>query len=211
LRADYLFRAANQRGGLVVGTGDLSEAALGWCTYGVGDHISHYDVNAGLPKTLMQFMIRWTIGQGVFAAANDVLGRIVEQEISPELVPGAQLQSSESAVGPYPLNDFFLFHMLAGLSPSRIAYLAWASWGDAAAGTWPDGLPAGQQVAYDLATIKAWLGKFYKRFFASQFKRSCSPDGPAVLTVSLSPRGGWHMPSDATPDAWLAELDRDVP
>jgi len=211
LRADYLFRAANQRGGLVVGTGDLSEAALGWCTYGVGDHISHYDVNAGLPKTLMQFMIRWTIDQSTFAAANDVLGRIVEQEISPELVPGAQLQSSESAVGPYPLNDSFLFHMLAGMSPSRVAYLAWASWGDATAGTWPDGLPTGQRVVYDLATVKTWLGKFYKRFFASQFKRSCSPDGPQVLAVSLSPRGGWQMPSDATPDAWLAELDRDVP
>ena len=195
LRADYLFRAANQRGGLVVGTGDLSEAALGWCTYGVGDHMSHYNVNAGLPKTLMQHQIRWIADQGAFAAANDVLLAILEQEISPELVPGGALQSTEQTVGPYSLNDFFLYHMLEGASPSRIAYLAQRAF---------DG-------TYDLATIRAWLVKFYRRFFASQFKRSCSADGPAVLPVSLSPRGGWVMPSDVTPAAWLAELERDVP
>ncbi|MCL2490257.1 MAG: NAD(+) synthase [Propionibacteriaceae bacterium] len=213
LRADYLFRAANQRGGMVLGTGDLSEAALGWCTYGVGDHISHYNVNAGLPKTMMQYVIRWMIDQHMVGDADDVLRDILAQEISPELVPvkaGEQIQSTQSAVGPYPLNDFFLAHMLAGEAPSRIAYLAWQAWRDAEAGAWPPGTPGDQCVAYDLATIKAWLGKFYQRFFASQFKRSCSPDGPQVLSVSLGPRGGWAMPSDAKPDAWLAEL-ADVP
>ena len=209
LRADYLFRAANQRGGLVLGTGDLSEAALGWCTYGVGDHISHYNVNAGLPKTLMQYVIRWYIDQHMIPDADDVLRDILAQEISPELVPakdGEPLQSTQSAVGPYPLNDFFLAHMLAGEAPSRLAYLAWHAWRDVDAGAWPSGTPDDQHVAYDLATIKAWLAKFYGRFFASQFKRSASPDGPQVLPVSLSPRGGWAMPSDAKPDAWLAEL-----
>ena len=214
LRADYLFRAANQRGGLVVGTGDLSESALGWCTYGVGDHISHYDVNAGVPKTLIQHMIPWVIQQGIVPAADDVLRRILHQEISPELVPskdGATLQSTEDKVGPYALNDSFLHYMLQGFSPSRVAYLVWATWKDAKAGVWPDGMPAEHRVAYDLATIRGWLAKFYQRFFASQFKRSCGPDGPQVLPISLSPRGGWQMPSDATPDAWLAELERDVP
>ena len=209
LRADYLFRAANQRGGIVLGTGDLSESALGWCTYGVGDHISHYDVNAGLPKTLMQYVIRWYISQHMIPGADEVLQAILDQEISPELVPvkkGEKLQSSEAAVGPYPLNDFFLAHMLADESPSRIAYLAWQAWGEADAGAWPPGTPDDQRVAYDLATIKAWLGKFYQRFFASQFKRSASVDGPQVLQFSLSPRGGWAMPSDVKPDAWLAEL-----
>ena len=213
LRADYLFRAANQRGGMVLGTGDLSEAALGWCTYGVGDHISHYNVNAGLPKTMMQYLISWMIDQHMIPAADDVLRDILAQEISPELVPvsqGEPIQSTQSAVGPYPLNDFFLAHMLAGEAPSRIAYLAWQAWRDADAGDWPPGTPDDQRVAYDLATIKAWLGQFYQRFFASQFKRSCSPDGPQVLPVSLGPRGGWAMPSDAKPDAWLAEL-ADVP
>jgi len=141
--------------------------------------------------------------------ADEVLQAILDQEISPELVPvkkGEKIQSSEQAVGPYPLNDFFLAHMLAGESPSRIAYLAWQAWGDAKAGTWPPGTPDDQRVAYDLATIKAWLAKFYKRFFASQFKRSASVDGPQVLSVTLSPRGGWAMPSDVKPDAWLAEL-----
>jgi len=209
LRADYLFRAANQRGGLVVGTGDLSEAALGWCTYGVGDHMSHYDVNAGVPKTLLQHLIPWAIARGLCAEATEVLTAIVGQEISPELVPGRALQSTEDTVGPYALNDAFLFYVLQGMAPSRIAYLVWQTWKDAAAGEWPE--DCRDRVAYDLATIKTWLGRFYRRFFASQFKRSCSPDGPQVLGVSLSPRGGWQMPSDATPAAWLAELDRNVP
>ena len=210
LRADYLFRAANQRGGLVVGTGDLSEAALGWCTYGVGDHMSHYNVNAGLPKTLMQYVIRWILEQQMVPDATAVLQAILAQEISPELVPAGdgELQSSQAMVGPYPLNDFFLYHMMGGASPSRIAYLAWQAWRDPDAGAWPPGTPADQRVAYDLATIRAWLGKFYRRFFASQFKRSASPDGPQVLDISLSPRGGWSMPSDASAKAWLDELER---
>jgi NAD+ synthase (glutamine-hydrolysing) len=210
LRADYLFRAANQRGGLVVGTGDLSESALGWCTYGVGDHISHYNVNGGLPKTLMRYVIRWVTDQRLFPAADGVLADILAQEISPELVPGAELQSTESAVGPYPLNDFFLAHMMAGESPSRIAYLANAAWRDAKAGLWPAGTPDEERVSFDPATIKAWLAKFYHRFFISQFKRSTSVDGPQVLAVSLSPRGGWTMPSDAVAKVWLEELERDV-
>jgi len=203
LRTDYLFRAANQRGGLVVGTGDLSEGALGWCTFGVGDHMSHYNVNAGCPKTLIQHQIRWVLGEGMFPGAEAALRAILDQEISPELVPGAALQSSESAVGPYPLNDFFLAHMMAGEAPSRIAYLAWQAWRDVDDGDWP---PDCSRVAYDLATIKSWLGRFYGRFFASQFKRSVSVDGPQVLPVSLSPRGGWAMPSDITPAVWLQEL-----
>ena len=214
LRADYLFRVANQRGGIVVGTGDLSEAALGWCTYGVGDHMSHYNVNAGLPKTLMQYLIRWQIAQRTYPEAADVLAEIVAQEISPELVPvsdGEVIQSTESAVGPYALNDFFLHQMLVGAPPSRIAYLAWKAWGDAAVGAWPLGTPDDQRVAYDLATIRGWLVKFYRRFFTSQFKRSASPDGPQLLPVSLGPRGGLVMPSDANPRIWLDALAADVP
>lgn len=209
LRADYLFRAANQHGGIVIGTGDLSEAALGWCTYGVGDHISHYNVNAGLPKTLMQYLIRHIAARGLFPAASGLLNQIVAQEISPELVPasqGAPIQSTESTVGPYALNDFFLFHTLKGARPSRILFLAEKAWADLTSGTWPDGTPDDQKVAYDRATIKTWLARFYQRFFTSQFKRSASPDGPQVLPVSLSPRGGWVMPSDATAKAWLDEL-----
>ena len=214
LRADYLFRAANQRGGLVVGTGDLSEAALGWCTYGVGDHMSHYDVNAGVPKTLLQHLIPWAVHRGVCPAAAKVLVAIVHQEISPELVPakdGRTLQSTEQMVGPYALNDAFLYYMMQGMSPSRIAYLVWQTWRDADVGVWPAGMPDEHRFSYDLATVKAWLAKFYRRFFSSQFKRSCSPDGPQVLPISLSPRDGWKMPSDTTPDAWIAELDANVP
>jgi len=214
LRADYLFRAANQRGGLVVGTGDLSEAALGWCTYGVGDHMSHYDVNAGVPKTLLQHLIPWAVEHGICPDAKPVLNAILHQEISPELVPakdGRTLQSTEQMVGPYALNDAFLHYMMQGMSPSRIAYLVWQTWKDTKAGVWPDGSPDEHKVTYDLATVKTWLAKFYRRFFASQFKRSCSPDGPQVLPISLSPRDGWKMPSDETPDVWLAELDANVP
>ena len=217
LRTDYLFRAANQRGGIVVGTGDLSELALGWCTYGVGDQMSHYGVNAGVPKTLMQHLIRWVISEGIFdATTNDVLGRILAQEISPELVPpaaGEVLQSTEAMIGPYALNDFFLYHLLRrGASPSRIAYLAWQAWHDATAGEWPPNWAAERRVAYDLATIKSWLAKFYQRFFANQFKRSALPNGPKVVAGgTLSPRGDWRMPSDAKPTTWLAELARDVP
>lgn len=212
LRTDFLFRAANQRGGFVLGTGDLSELALGWCTYGVGDQMSHYGVNAGVPKTLMQHLIRWVVTTKQFDdSVNDVLTAIVDQEISPELVPAtdeAPMQSTEDAIGPYALHDFTLFHLLRrGARPSKIAFLAERAWADTAEGLWPAGYPDDRRVAYDAKTIVHWLETFLQRFFASQFKRSAMPNGPKVVAGgSLSPRGDWRMPSDATAAAWLAEL-----
>ena len=218
LRYDYLFRIANQRGGIVVGTGDLSELALGWCTYGVGDQMSHYNVNAGVPKTLIQHLIRWVISSGELdtstdAGTNVVLQKILDQEISPELVPGEEAQSTEAMVGPYALQDFSLFHVLRhGANPSKIAFLAWHAWHDAAEGDWPPGYPADKRVAYDLPEIRHWLEVFIRRFFASQFKRSALPNGPKVSNGgTMSPRGDWRMPSDVSPTAWLAELDAHVP
>ncbi len=218
LRTDYLFRLANQRGGIVVGTGDLSEMALGWCTYGVGDQMSHYAVNAGVPKTLIQFLIRWCIRTGQYDAATDaILSTIVAQEISPELVPaGADgaLQSTESMIGPYALNDFFAHYVIRyGLAPSKIAFLAWHAWRDAERGAWPADLPATARVAYDLPTITAWLERFLQRFFAtSQFKRSALPNGPKVSGGgALSPRGDWRAPSDGTARVWIDELRSAVP
>ncbi|MEG8021872.1 NAD(+) synthase [Sphingomonas aerolata] len=218
LRTDYLFRLANQRGGIVVGTGDLSEMALGWCTYGVGDQMSHYAVNAGVPKTLIQFLIRWCIRTGQYDAATDaILSTIVAQEISPELVPaGADgaLQSTESMIGPYALNDFFAHYVIRyGLAPSKIAFLAWHAWRDAERGAWPADLPATARVAYDLPTITAWLERFLQRFFAtSQFKRSALPNGPKVSAGgALSPRGDWRAPSDGTAQVWIDELRSAVP
>ena len=214
LRADYLFRIANQRGGIVVGTGDLSEAALGWCTYGVGDQISHYNVNAGLTKTLIQQLVRWVAGSGAFdEATSAVLTTIVDQEISPELVPSADgLQPTESLIGPYALHDFFLHHLLRGQRPSRIAYLAYHAWSAPADKGQPAVWPQVPQPSYNLSTIRAWLEFFLKRFFANQFKRSAAPDGPGLSRGgSLSPRGGWQMPSDAAAVAWLAELADNVP
>ncbi len=218
LRTDYLFRLANQRGGIVVGTGDLSEMALGWCTYGVGDQMSHYAVNAGVPKTLIQFLIRWCIRTGQYDAATDaILSTIVAQEISPELVPaGADgaLQSTESMIGPYALNDFFAHYVIRyGLAPSKIAFLAWHAWRDAERGAWPADLPATARVAYDLPTITAWLERFLQRFFAtSQFKRSALPNGPKVSAGgALSPRGDWRAPSDGTARVWIDELRSAVP
>lgn len=214
LRTDYLFRIANQRGGIVVGTGDLSELALGWCTYGVGDHMSHYNVNAGVPKTLMQHLIRWVIATNQFDAHTDaVLQEILDQEISPELVPatdGAGPQSTEAIVGPYALQDFTLFHTVReGALPSKIAFLAWHAWRDTNAGAWPAAFPEAKRVAYDLAEIRHWLEVFIRRFFANQFKRSALPNGPKVSGGgTMSPRGDWRMPSDATPNAWLADLER---
>ncbi|MGK2875273.1 MAG: NAD(+) synthase [Nocardioides sp.] len=210
LRTDYLFRIANQRGGIVVGTGDLSELALGWCTYGVGDQMSHYNVNAGVPKTLMQHLIRWVISTEEFDEGTAaVLQRIVDQEISPELVPGEVIQSTESLIGPYALHDFSLFHTVRlGRRPSTIAFLASHAWGDAASGGWPAGYPHDRRTAYDLATIKDWERVFFTRFFANQFKRSALPNGPKVSNGgSMSPRGDWRMPSDASRAAWLADLD----
>jgi len=218
LRTDYLFRLANQRGAFVVGTGDLSELALGWCTYGVGDHMSHYAVNAGVPKTLIQFLIRWCVATDQFDAATDkILEAILAQEISPELVPaGADgvLQSTEAKIGPYALNDFFLHYTVRhGAPPSKIAFLAWHAWKDAAAGEWPLGIPADARAQYDLATIRGWLEKFLFRFFVtSQFKRSAIPNGPKVSPGgALSPRGDWRAPSDGTAKPWLDELEANLP
>ncbi|MEG3085224.1 NAD(+) synthase [Sphingomonas sp. PB2P12] len=218
LRTDYLFRLANQRRGIVLGTGDLSEMALGWCTYGVGDQMSHYAVNAGVPKTLIQFLIRWCIRTDQYDAATDaILSTILAQEISPELVPaGADgaLQSTESMIGPYALNDFFAHYVIRhGLAPSKIAFLAWHAWRDASVGAWPKDLPADARVAYDLPTIRHWLEKFLFRFFAtSQFKRSAMPNGPKVSAGgALSPRGDWRAPSDGTGTIWIDELRSSVP
>ncbi|MFD1721908.1 NAD(+) synthase [Amnibacterium endophyticum] len=212
LRTDYLFRIANQRGGIVLGTGDLSELALGWSTYGVGDQMSHYNVNGGVSKTFIQHLIRWVAASGQFEAdTNDLLRRILDTEISPELVPGDELQSTESKIGPYALHDFFLFHVLRyGFRPSKILFLAWQAWHDAGAGAWPEDLPEGKRVAYDRDEIRRWLEVFLRRFFAfAQFKRSAMPNGPKVLAGgSLSPRGDWRAPSDGTASAWLADLAR---
>jgi NAD+ synthase (glutamine-hydrolysing) len=218
LRTDYLFRFANQRRGIVLGTGDLSEMALGWCTYGVGDQMSHYAVNSGVPKTLIQFLIRWCIRTDQYDAATDaILSTILAQEISPELVPaGADgaLQSTESMIGPYALNDFFAHYVIRyGLAPSKIAFLAWHAWRDASVGAWPEDLPADARVAYDLPTIRHWLEKFLFRFFTtSQFKRSAMPNGPKVSAGgALSPRGDWRAPSDGTAEIWIKELRSSVP
>jgi NAD+ synthase (glutamine-hydrolysing) len=217
LRTDYLFRLANHRGGIVLGTGDLSELALGWCTYGVGDQMSHYNVNGGVPKTLIQHLIRWVISTDQFdEATNKVLTDVVGQEITPELIPTREdhlPQSTEESVGPYSLQDFTLFHVLRyGYAPSRIAFLAWHAWHDADEGEWPPNYPSDKRIEFDLETIRAWLEVFIKRFFASQFKRSALPNGPKVSHGgTMSPRGDWRMPSDASPAAWLAELEANVP
>ncbi|WP_426029405.1 NAD(+) synthase [Caulobacter sp. DWP3-1-3b2] len=214
LRTDYLFRLANQNGGLVVGTGDLSELALGWCTYGVGDQMSHYNPNSGVPKTLIQHLIRFVAASDdVDEATGDLLEDILATEISPELVPGEVTQATESFVGPYALQDFNLYYMTRyGMAPSKIAFLAWSAWHDAAAGAWPVGTPDAARRAHDLAEIKHWLALFLKRFFANQFKRSAMPNGPKISSGgALSPRGDWRMPSDATADAWLAELRGGMP
>ena len=213
LRTDYLFRLANHRGGIVLGTGDLSELALGWCTYGVGDQMSHYGVNAGVPKTLIQHLIRWVGESGeVDGDTAEVLGEILEQEITPELIPGGQ-QSTEETVGPYALQDFTLHHVIRrGYRPRKIAFLAHHAWADATAGEWPPGYPVEGRPAYDLAAVRHWLEVFTKRFFASQFKRSALPNGPKVSAGgTMSPRGDWRMPSDASAAPWLAEIERDVP
>ena len=219
LRTDYLFRLANQRGGLVLGTGDLSELALGWCTYGVGDHMSHYGINAGVPKTLIQFLIRWCIRTDQYDAMTDqVLEAILAQEISPELVPAdpetGAIQSTEDKVGPYALNDFFAHYVIRhGLMPSKIAFLCWHAWRDLDAGRWPMDFPRDARTAYDLPTVKLWLERFLQRFFAwSQFKRSALPNGPKVSAGgAISPRGDWRAPSDGTARVWLAELAANVP
>ena len=190
-RTSHLFRLANLHGGFVVGTGDLSELALGWATYGVGDHMSHYNVNASVPKTLIQFVIGWVAESAEFSAdVKRALRRVLETEISPELVPGRQ--SSEAAVGPYELQDFHLYYILRfGYAPAKVAFLAWHAW----------------RGKYRLPAIRKWLGVFLKRFFQNQFKRSAVPNAPKVGSGgSLSPRGDWRMPSDGRAEAWLANL-----
>ncbi|PEQ14715.1 NAD(+) synthase [Novosphingobium sp. PC22D] len=218
LRTDYLFRLAGRHNGFVIGTGDLSELALGWCTYGVGDQMSHYAVNAGVPKTLIQYLIRWTTTTAQFDAETDaVLLAILGTEISPELVPAGDdgaIQSTEDMIGPYELNDFFLHHVMRfGQRPSKVAFLAWHAWRDASEGAWPEGFPEELKNAYPLDTIAQWLEKFLRRFFAfSQFKRSAIPNGPKVSSGgALSPRGDWRAPSDASAAVWLDELARGLP
>ncbi|MCP9222824.1 NAD(+) synthase [Erythrobacter sp. LQ02-29] len=218
LRTDYLFRLAGQHNGFVVGTGDLSELALGWCTYGVGDQMSHYGVNSGVPKTLIQYLMRWAAQTEQFDEdVHQALYRVLDTEISPELIPAGEdgtIQSTEDTIGPYSLNDFFLHHILRyGQKPGKVAFLAWHAWRDAGEGVWPAGFPEGSKRAYDLAEIRTWLEKFLWRFFQfSQFKRSAMPNGPKVSGGgALSPRGDWRAPSDAVADIWLAELRETVP
>src|SRR5271166_4053920 len=218
LRTDYLFRLANQRGGIVVGTGDLSELGLGWSTYGVGDQMSHYNVNAGVPKTLIQHLIRWVISSGQFeSAVDEVLQSVLDTEITPELIPSGEeeeLQSSEAKVGPFALQDFSLFQVLRyGFRPSKIAFLAWHAWSDPDRGNWPPGFPDSKRPSYSLKEIRHWLQVFVQRFYSfSQFKRSALPNGPKVSHGgALSPRGDWRAPSDMSAQAWLDEIEHDIP
>jgi len=218
LRTDYLFRLANQRKGIVLGTGDLSELALGWCTYGVGDQMSHYNVNGSVAKTSIQHLIRWAALSGQFdKQASSTLLAVLGTEISPELVPAdasGAIQSTQAIVGPYELQDFNLFYITRfGLKPSKVAFLAWHAWKDAQAGAWPPNFPADARHQYDLATLKKWLRVFLVRFFElSQFKRTAMPNGPKVISGgNLSPRGDWRAPSDSTARTWVEELEANVP
>jgi len=213
-RTNHLFRIANLDGGLVVGTGDLSELALGWCTYGVGDHMSHYGVNASVPKTLIQHVIRWVAEKETLGAeASAVLLEILETPISPELVPrdgSAPAHDTEAAIGPYELHDFFLYYTLRfGYSPPKVAFLAWLAWHDRERGGWPN-IPVGNRSEYDIGPIRTHLETFLTRFFRlSQFKRSCIPNAPKVGSGgSLSPRGDWRAPSDSEAREWLRQLER---
>jgi len=197
-RTSHLFRLANLYQGIVLGTGDLSEQALGWCTYGVGDQMSHYNVNTSVPKTLIQYLIRFVIDTGQFSPqTNTVLESILNTEISPELIPGdagtGPSQSSEAKVGPYELNDFFLYYISRfGFRPGKVFFLCCHAWGE----------------KYSRATIARWLQNFLYRFFqTSQFKRSAMPNGPKIGSGgSLSPRGDWRAPSDITAEVWLSNL-----
>lgn len=218
LRTDYLFRLANQRGGIVLGTGDLSELALGWSTYGVGDQMSHYNVNGGVPKTLIQHLIRWVISSGEFDdSVGTVLQSVLDTEITPELVPAGEdeeIQSSEAKVGPYVLQDFSLFQVLRyGFGPAKVAFLAWHAWHDAERGHWPLGYPLDKRPQYSLGEIRRWLKVFAQRFYSfSQFKRSALPNGPKVSAGgALSPRGDWRAPSDMSARIWLDAIERDIP
>jgi len=194
-RTQILMDLANKLNGIVVGTGDLSELALGWCTYN-GDHMAMYSVNCGVPKTLIRHLVQWAADSMADRTTAEVLRRILDTPISPELLPpddqGKIKQKTEDVVGPYELHDFFLYHMIrCGASPRKVLFLAEHAF----------------EGKYDVQTIRSWLRIFIKRFFSQQFKRSCLPDGPKVGTISLSPRGDWRMPSDASADNWLNELD----
>ena len=184
---------------MVVGTGALSELALGWCTYGVGDHMSHYNVNAGAPKTLIQHLIAWVAQHGLFdAETSNTLLRVLNTEISPELVPGDAPQSTQAIVGPYELQDFNLYWITRfGFAPSKVLFLAHHAWGE----------------KYSYAELRKWLGVFVRRFFGiSQFKRSAMPNGPKIVSGgALSPRGDWRAPSDTGEKVWMAELERNSP
>jgi NAD+ synthase (glutamine-hydrolysing) len=216
-RTSHLFRLAGQNHALVLGTGDLSEIGLGWMTYGVGDHMSHYNVNSSVPKTLIQHLIRWIAGQEEFDTdTRHVLMDIVNTEISPELVPGTDnaeepSQKTEDKIGPYELQDFNLYWITRyGVRPSKVAFLAYHAWHDVSKGSWPSTLPEENRTDYTLEEIKHWLEVFCYRFFKiSQFKRSALPDGPKVGSGgSLSPRGDWRAPSDAEAVVWMEEVKK---
>jgi NAD+ synthase (glutamine-hydrolysing) len=214
-RTSHLFRLANVHNAPVVGTSDLSELALGWCTYGVGDHMAHYHVNASVPKTLIQYLIRYVartnqLGTQVSAVLQDVL----DTPISPELVPGqSELepgQSTEAMVGPYELQDFHLYYTLRfGYLPAKVAFMAWCTWRDRRVGNWPD-IPADRRSQYAIGDIKKWLAVFVRRFFqSSQYKRSAIPNAPKVGSGgSLSPRSDYRAPSDSEATVWLADVAR---
>jgi NAD+ synthase (glutamine-hydrolysing) len=212
-RTSHLFRLANRHGGLVVGTSDLSEQALGWCTYGVGDHMAHYHVNASVPKTLIQYLIRWVARKKFFGLeASHVLVDVLNTAISPELVPGDNDdepgQRSEEVVGPFELQDFTLYYVLRfGFPPPKVAFLSWSAWHDKDKGAWPD-IPDDKRHQYTIGEVKRWLGVFIERFFEfSQYKRSCIPNAPKVGSGgSLSPRGDYRAPSDGEAAPWRAAV-----
>ncbi len=213
-RTSHLFRLANYHNGLVVGTGDLSELALGWCTYGVGDHMSHYAVNASVPKTLIQYLIRWVAEtQQLGSEASQILREILNTEFSPELVPGGgdveqPSQKTEATVGPYELQDFNMYYITRlGFLPTKVAFLAYCAWRDRTTGNWPD-VPTDNRQQYTVGELKHWLSVFTYRFFQiSQFKRSCIPNAPKVGSGgSLSPRGDYRAPSDSKAQVWLDQV-----
>jgi NAD+ synthase (glutamine-hydrolysing) len=214
-RTSHLFRLANLHRAPVVGTSDLSEIALGWCTYGVGDHMAHYHVNASVPKTLIQYLIRYVVrSEQLGAAASSVLQDVLDTVVSPELVPGLAAeqpeQSTEAVIGPYELQDFNLYYTLRfGYLPTKVAFLAWHAWRDQSRGTWPD-IPEDRRNQYTLAEVKKWLGVFLRRFFQlSQYKRSALPNAPKVGSGgSLSPRSDYRAPSDSDATVWLRQLEQ---
>ncbi len=212
-RTSHLFRIANMRNALVVGTGDLSELALGWCTYGVGDHMSHYNVNASVPKTLIRHLISWVVQSSQFSQeVSDILSDILETEISPELIPGKDdsepAQKTESFIGPYELQDFNNFYITRfGYLPTKIAFMAYCTWQDKTRGLWPD-VPIDKRNEYTIGEIRHWLQIYLYRFFKlSQYKRTCIPNGPKVGSGgSLSPRGDYRAPSDSEATVWMENI-----